>query len=323
MDSHNLIRTCSIWRSLEIVGDSPTLLILEASWLGARRFDDFHRRTGLLKALLSDRLKRLVDAGLFDKRLYCEAPPRHEYVTTQKGRDLYWVALMLLRWELKWGAGNGKIGVVLTHSVCGKTFTPVPACGSCHEAIDATAVDWSEGPGVGWMSPVYSRRRQRRDGDGGTSLFEEAAQLMGDRWASLIMRSIFTGIRFFFYFRGYTEIYTNILAERLAWLTEVGVIRQREYASSPARYEYRLSRKGVDYYPALLMLLQWGDKYYVSPEGPPLLLTHRDCGKELAAIVACSECGGKLVAEDVEFEIIETASAGATARGQALAAAAV
>ena len=64
MNAPTMIRTCSIWRSLEVVGDTPTLLILEASWLGARRFDTLRERTGLLKALLSDRLKRLVEAGL-------------------------------------------------------------------------------------------------------------------------------------------------------------------------------------------------------------------------------------------------------------------
>lgn len=84
MGIQNLIRTCSVWRALEVVGDTPILLILEASWLGARRFDAFRTRTGLLKALLSNRLKRLVSLGLLEKRLYCASPPRHEYIMTKK-----------------------------------------------------------------------------------------------------------------------------------------------------------------------------------------------------------------------------------------------
>ena len=304
MNAPTLIRTCSIWRALETVGDTPTLLILEASWLGARRFDDLRSRTGLLKALLSDRLKRLVQAGLFEKQLYCPAPPRYAYVMTEKGRAVYWTSLMMLRWELRWGGGGGKIAIELTHKRCNKTFMPEPACGSCNATIDATQVDWDQGPGVGWMAPLYSRRRQQRESSqGATSLLDEAAQLMGDRWASLIMRSIFTGRTRFDEIRVDTAIATNILAERLQWLQSVGVIRQRTLPSTPPRQEYRLTRKGVEYYPVLLMLMRWGDKYYCSPEGPPLLLSHKGCGGDLDPQVVCSECRAPLVPEEVEFTI--------------------
>lgn len=310
MSEQKLIRTCSIWRALEVVGDTSVLLILEAIWLGSRRFDEIRGRTGLLKALLSDRLKRLVAAGVLEKRLYNKNPPRYEYVTTSKGRDLYWTALMLLRWERQWSSATGKISVVLRHKTCGHEFEPRSICGHCGDAAVARTVTWAEGPGVGWMAPHYSRRRQHREIAGDdtetTTLLEESAQLMGDRWAGLILRSIFTGLRRYEEIRKDTAIATNILSERLAWLAETGVITQRQYSDVPVRYEYRLTEKGLDYYPALLMLLQWGDKYYVAPEGPPLLLTHKPCGKELAPIVACSHCRAAIAAEDVEFEIVES-----------------
>ena len=73
MNAPNLIRTCSIWRSLEVVGDTPTLLILEASWFGERRFEGFRQRTGLLKALLSSRLKKLVADMALDNDILREA----------------------------------------------------------------------------------------------------------------------------------------------------------------------------------------------------------------------------------------------------------
>lgn len=308
MKPAKLIRTCSIWRALEIVGDTPTLLILEAAWLGARRFDDFWRETRLLKALLSDRLKRLVEANVLEKEQYSTAPPRFFYRQTEKGRDLYPVALMLLQWEKDWGAsaGDTRRTITLTHKPCGHDFDALPACSHCHENIDATQVDWQEGPGVGWMAPLHSRRRQLRESSGaGSLLFDQAAQLMGDRWASLIMRSIFTGIRTFDEIRADTAIATNILSERLSWLIGIGVIRQQQYAAGPVRHEYRLTRKGVAYYPALLLLMQWGDRYYVSPEGPPLLLTHRSCGAALVPRVVCSHCRGPVHARDVSFHIVD------------------
>lgn len=309
-----LIRTCSIWRALDVVGDTPTLLILEASWLGARKFDEFRARTGLLKALLSDRLKRLVDAKLLEKQLYCEAPPRYAYILSEKGRAVYWTSLMMLRWELAWGSNDGKIAVTLTHKACGERFVPEPACGHCNATIDATMVDWQEGPGLGWMKPAYARRRQSREASGGaTSLLDEAAQLMGDRWASLIMRSIFTGIRRFDDIRADTAIATNILAERLAWLLQIGVIRQRPIPGSGQRHEYRLTRKGVEYYPVLLMLMRWGDTYYVAPEGPPVILTHRDCGHPLDPRVVCSACRKPVEPEDVEYQVEQRTSQSAAA----------
>lgn len=309
MPEQKLIRTCSIWRALEVVGDTAILLILEASWLGARRFDEFRQRTGLLKALISDRLKRLVAAGVLEKKPYTNSPPRFDYVMTAKGRDLYWTALMLLRWERLWGKPQDKIVLTLRHKTCGKVFMPEPLCSHCLGDAVATEVFWEEGPGVGWMAPVYSRRRQQRaavnEKFGKTSLFDEAAQIMGDRWASLILRSIFTGERRFDDILKDTAIATNILSERLSWLTRIKVLKLHQYSESPPRYEYRFTQKGIDYYPVLLMLLQWGDKYYVSPEGPPLILLHRKCRKELRAIVACSECKEALTPTDVEYEVSE------------------
>ena len=302
------IRTCSIWRALEVVGDTSVLLILEASWIGARRFDEFRARTGLLQALLSDRLKRLVAADVLEKVLYSDAPPRFEYRMTRKGRDLYWPALMMLRWERRWSAPEGKLRLSLRHRTCGHVFDPVPTCLTCGDEISARDVDWTEGPGVGWMAARYSRRRQQRHAaQGASSLMVDVAQITGDRWASLVLRSIFTGLRRFDEIHRDTAMATNILSERLSWLIAQGVIRAHELGGR--RFEYRLTEKGIDYYPVLLMLMQWGDKYYVSPEGPPLLLRHKAHGHDLEPAVTCSCCGQPVEAHDVTFEVIEAAPA--------------
>ena len=304
MTPPKFIRTCSIWRALEVVGDTSVLLILEACWIGARRFDDLRTRTGLLQTLLSDRLKRLVAAGVLEKVLYSDAPPRFEYRMTRKGLDLYWPALMMLRWERRWSPPEGKLQLRLRHRICGGIFEPVPTCLKCGDEIGARDVDWTEGPGVGWMAARYSRRRQQRHAvDASTSLMVDVAQITGDRWASLVLRSIFTGLRRFDEIHRDTAMATNILSERLSWLTARGVIRAHELGGR--RSEYRLTEKGIDYYPVLLMLLQWGDKYYVSPEGPPLLLRHKAHGHDLEPAVTCSCCSQPVEAHDVSYEVVE------------------
>jgi DNA-binding HxlR family transcriptional regulator len=125
------------------------------------------------------------------------------------------------------------------------------------------------------------------------------------------MRSIFTGINRFDDIRQDTAIATNILAERLRWLESIGVIRQRPDPAAPSRNEYRLSRKGVEYYPVLLMLMRWGDRYYVSPEGPPVNLYHRPCGGPLDPQVVCSSCRLPIRPEDVSFDITDPLDEGA------------
>lgn len=296
------IRTCSIWRALEVVGDTSVLLIMQAAWLGVRRFDDFQARTGLLKTTLSDRLKRLVAAGVFEKAPYSTKPLRHEYRITPKGLDMYWTALLMLRWERRWSRTPAPLQIGLRHAACGHDFEAVPTCACCGDEISARDIDWEEGPGVGWMPPDYSRRRQKRQAAAeAPGVLVEVAQLTGDRWASLVLRSIFTGLRRFDEIARDTGMATNILSERLAWLTETGVLRLRDIGGG--RSEYRLTDKGIDYYPILLALLVWGDTYYVSSEGPPLLLRHRTCGQPLQLQVSCSSCAGALHAREVLYEV--------------------
>ena len=90
---------CSIAATLEIVGERWTLLILRDAFLGLRRFDEFQSSLGIARNVLSDRLGKLVEAGVLEKVRYSERPERFEYRLTPKGRELR-VALAALR---QWG----------------------------------------------------------------------------------------------------------------------------------------------------------------------------------------------------------------------------
>jgi DNA-binding HxlR family transcriptional regulator len=92
-------QNCSIARSLEIVGERWTLLIIRDAFLGLRRFEEFHASLGIARNVLTDRLNRLVREGILEKVRYSERPERFEYRLTRKGRDLQ-VALAGLR---QWG----------------------------------------------------------------------------------------------------------------------------------------------------------------------------------------------------------------------------
>jgi hypothetical protein len=83
----------------------------------------------------------------------------------------------------------------------------------------------------------------------------------------------------------------QVLSDRLARLVGEGLLRKVPYQESGqrGRYEYRLSQKGLDLYPVLVALMEWGDRYETSSEGPQVLLTHRDCGAPVGLQLACAD----------------------------------
>jgi DNA-binding HxlR family transcriptional regulator len=145
--------TCSVARSLSVVGDRWTLLVLRDAFLGARRFEDFSA-VGLTRHRLADRLKRLVAAGVLARVPYQERPPRFEYRLTDKGRDLWPVIVSLTRWGDRWMAGDDGPPVVLVHRACGHTVMPQLACPQC--AAPLTARDMRARPGPALRSKGLS-----------------------------------------------------------------------------------------------------------------------------------------------------------------------
>lgn len=299
-----MVRTCSIWRALEVFGDVPSLLILESIWLGDLRFETIRARTSLSKPLVSERLKSLVHHGIIRRSRYSEHPERFEFVLEEKGRALFAMTMMLLRWEKKWSSRSAALPMEIIHTDCGERATPVPQCAHCGEEVRAGEIDWQEGPGLGWMEPTYTRRRQNRNRAAiadSVTLFTDAAEVLGDRWSSLVMRSAFTGLNKFDEMLADSAMASNILSDRLSWLVERDFLKAKVYQSKPDRFAYYPTRKALDYLPILLMLQQWGDRYYAAKEGAPLILHHKTCGAELRLVAGCDACGQELKAQAVRL----------------------
>ena len=138
--------SCSIARTLEVVGEWWTMLIVRDAFLGVRRFEEFQRRLGIARNVLTVRLDRLVEEGIFERRRYQERPERYEYRLTEKGLDLYPVVVSLMRWGDRWSPASGGPSVVLVHD--GHDAHPVLACGQCGEELTARGVHPRPGPGA-------------------------------------------------------------------------------------------------------------------------------------------------------------------------------
>ncbi|MEM8621216.1 MAG: helix-turn-helix domain-containing protein [Actinomycetota bacterium] len=141
-------QACSIARSAAVIGDAWVLLILREAFFGNRRFGDFVAFTGAQPSVVSDRLKRLVDAGVLEQTLYDEHPPRYEYRLTAMGRDLQPVLMTLTKWgDTHLDAGGGP-PLVNTHTACGHDADPTVVCGHCSEPLTPSNVRSSVGPGA-------------------------------------------------------------------------------------------------------------------------------------------------------------------------------
>ena len=115
--------------------------------------------------------------------------------------------------------------------------------------------------------------------------------VVGDRWTLLVLRDSFLGVRRFEEFQKSLKIARRVLSERLALLVVENILARVAYQAAPARYEYRLTEKGLELYPAILSLVHWGDRHYAGRQGPPLIHTHLKCGHDFRSILSCSECG--------------------------------
>lgn len=125
-----------------------------------------------------------------------------------------------------------------------------------------------------------------------------ALDVVGERWSLLIVRNVLLGLRRFDEIQENLGIARNVLQARLTRLQEHGVIDKRLYQEHPTRYEYRLTEKGLDLWPTIVALMQWGDRYAGLPAGPVVLLEHRGCGGAVDEHRVCEACGAMLSVRD-------------------------
>ncbi|MEJ2857541.1 MULTISPECIES: winged helix-turn-helix transcriptional regulator [unclassified Saccharothrix] len=130
---------CSIARTLEVVGERWTLLIVRDAVHGVTRFDGFLASLPIARNVLSDRLGGLVRHGVMERVPYQERPPRHEYRLTAKGRELVPVLLSLMEWgDRHLCEDSGP--VVPEHVGCGGVVDVHLTCRECSNGVEPAEV---------------------------------------------------------------------------------------------------------------------------------------------------------------------------------------
>jgi DNA-binding HxlR family transcriptional regulator len=128
-------RTCSVARTLEVVGEKWALLAVREVFLGSRKFEELVANTGAPRDTLASRLRTLVAHGILARQRYCEHPPRNEYVLTEAGRDLYPVILSLMQWGDKHRPLDSGPPMVLEHR-CGHVMHARLTCDQCGDVVE-------------------------------------------------------------------------------------------------------------------------------------------------------------------------------------------
>ncbi len=125
--------------------------------------------------------------------------------------------------------------------------------------------------------------------------------VLGERWVFAILRAAFLRARTFEDYQRGTGIARNILSDRLTRLVDFGILERHVYKQGEKRslHEYRLTQAGLDLYPIVVAIMEWGNRHTGLVNGPPVELLHETCGKPTHPRLVCSECGEPIDAHDV------------------------
>ncbi len=137
---------CSLARTLDVAGEWWTPIILRDVFLGLNRFDQIQRNLGISRKVLTERLDRLVDQGVLERRAYQQRPRRYDYLLSEKGKELLRAFFVLLGWGDRWLAGDAGPPARLRHAECGEITSAEVVCARCGEPLTADSVSVEPGP---------------------------------------------------------------------------------------------------------------------------------------------------------------------------------
>ena len=136
--------SCPVARTMAVMGDRWTVLILRDCLRGVSRFDAFHQRLGCSRSMVAKRLAHLVAEGVLETEAYQAHPPRHDYRLTEQGRALGGVLMLMAQWGETWRPKPGARRLQRTHTACGCQFQPVLSCSECGERLAPGAVEYPD-----------------------------------------------------------------------------------------------------------------------------------------------------------------------------------
>jgi DNA-binding HxlR family transcriptional regulator len=275
----------AVARMLGLLGDEWTLLVIQQALMGATRYGEFADRLPISHSVLSNRLRSLTRDDLLEQRVYQTNPTRAEYVTTARSRSLWPVLVTIWEWERRWVPDHAERLPAMRHITCSADFAPLVTCRACGESASEKDVVAQWGPSGSWSRsmPTSATRRRSSPDQRQAGLFPQTMSVLGNRWAFALLVAAFVGVSRFTDFQAQLGAPPGSVADRLSIFVANGVL-----VSTDNRY--RLTEKGRALFPVLITALQWAQRWFDTPEGPAVVLTHTACGQRFTAVLTCDQC---------------------------------
>lgn len=286
--------------ALGLIGDEWNLQILRHALLGSTRYGQWREELPISHSVLTGRLAWLTRMGMLEKVQYQDRPPRSEYLLTKRSRDLWPVLTAIWTWEAEWVDDHTLDLPLLRHLVCDQTTTPVLQCGNCGEHAEARDVEGGFGPSGSWDRSVPQAVTRRRSLDDDRLQFPETMAMLGNRWSAALVGAAFQGVHRFNEFEQALKAPPTVVADRLRILCELEVLEQTPSGERADWPEYRFTPKGLAFFPVVILAIDWGERWFRSPEGPSFVYTHRSCGQPFRPWLACDVCDKPFDGDELE-----------------------
>lgn len=285
-------------RALVLTGDMWSVRIVLSIFGGNRRFQDLREDLAISDPVLSRRLRGLVEDGICRTREYQSKPPRNEYLLSDAGLDLWRVMIAMWIWDRTWaGPRHRDAGSRLRHTACGALTSPVFGCGHCG-AIGLSARDVRGTVDDRLLRDVVSRRSRRSPA---MSSPIDAAGVLGDRWSTLILSDAFMGSRRFGDFQTRLDVSPVTLTDRLNLFVDTQMLSRESVSTGARRQEYRLTPKGLDFFPVTTMINDWAARWLSDDGQSGLTLEHVSCAAVLQPRFTCNTCNRPLERREIEM----------------------
>ena len=276
----------AVRQSAGIICDRWSISIVLAVMLGTRRFNSIAEVSGVTGGMLAMRLRRLEEDGLLIRIPYSRRPLRHEYRLTNMGGELVDVFAEMVRWERRWFPGQRSVVDDFIAATAPEALEGNAACSVCGLVVDARAVDVRVSRAL--MQKVPNKESSYRRSSitsatpsTGTPLLGVSLDLLGDTWSIEIINCAFLRLHRFGDYRATTGIAANILSDRLGRLVACGFMRRGGTDDDDTERGYWLTEEGISFYPTLLRMQDWADKWISGRTRSPVTLIHRPCGASL------------------------------------------
>jgi DNA-binding HxlR family transcriptional regulator len=294
------VQPSAIGQALLAVGDQWTLLILQRAFLKhTRRFAEWRDDLGVSESVLAGRLKAMVDCGLLRPVPYRNGRTRLEYWLTDKAIDLWPMMVAIWSWEHTWVDRTHPLPTMI-HLGCGRAADVELGCAQCGKAPVSsrdTTMSRTETTTFAHVSTPRPHRRTARDVSmDALSYLPTTMEIIGDRWATVVLAAAFMRYRRFSEFEAKLGPPPSVLSERLRRFTELDVFYQNGA-------EYRLTPKGQAFFPIYAFLVDWAQRWFAGAPETGIAIRHETCEQPLRPYLRCTSCLEPMSRTAIKFDV--------------------